>query len=354
MRIVILGGAGNFGARIVRALQADERIEIVVASRRSPEAPIDIDAPDLATRLRDLAPALVIHCIGPFQGQDYRVAQAALEAGAHYIDLADGRAFVAGFEEALATQAQRAGRAAISGASTLPALSSAVVDELKTGLESLESIEVVIAPGQRAPRGRATLEAVFSYLGRPFPVWQRSRWREVTGWMDLRRVPLSIGPRWAAACDVPDLALFPVRYGPLETARFHAALEFGVEHFALWMLAALRRAGLPLPVERWALALDRCAGWLDRWGGEEGGMLVSIVGHTAAGTRIRRSWQLRTAAERGPEIPTFAAILLAQRLARGEALPTGARACMGLLTLADFAPLFAAWGMTTTFGESAA
>ena len=83
-------------------------------------------------------------------------------------------------------------------------------------------------------------------------------------------------------------------------------------------------------------------------------MLVSIVGRTAAGTRIRRSWQLRTAAERGPEIPTFAAILLAQRFARGETLPTGAQACMGLLTLADFAPLFAAWDMTTTIGESAA
>lgn len=83
-------------------------------------------------------------------------------------------------------------------------------------------------------------------------------------------------------------------------------------------------------------------------------MLVSIVGRTAAGARVRRNWQLRTAAERGPEIPTFAAILLAQRLARGDALPTGARACMGLLTLADFAPLFAAWGMTTTIEESAA
>ena len=61
-----------------------------------------------------------------------------------------------------------AGRVAISGASTLPALSSAVVEELREGMSSLESIEVTIAPGQRAPRGRATLEAVFSYLGRTF------------------------------------------------------------------------------------------------------------------------------------------------------------------------------------------
>jgi len=46
----------------------------------------------------------------------------------------------------------------------LPALSSAVVEDLRIGLSSLKSIEVIIAPGQRAPRGKATLEAVFGYL----------------------------------------------------------------------------------------------------------------------------------------------------------------------------------------------
>jgi hypothetical protein len=43
----------------------------------------------------------------------------------------------------------------------------------------------------------------------------------------------------------------------------------------------------------------------------------------------------------------MAAILLARRLARGDALPMGAHACAGLLTLADFEPEFARWGMVT-------
>ena len=34
MRIVVVGGAGNFGARIVRALRADPSIELLVAGRR--------------------------------------------------------------------------------------------------------------------------------------------------------------------------------------------------------------------------------------------------------------------------------------------------------------------------------
>jgi saccharopine dehydrogenase-like NADP-dependent oxidoreductase len=91
------------------------------------------------------------HCVGPFQGQDYGVANAALAAGAHYLDLADGRQFIVEFAARINDRAARAGRAAISGASTLPALSSAVVEELRVGLSSVESIEVIIAPGQRAP-----------------------------------------------------------------------------------------------------------------------------------------------------------------------------------------------------------
>jgi hypothetical protein len=146
-------------------------------------------------------------------------------------------------------------------------------------MSSLESIEVIIAPGQRAPRGKATLEAVFSYLGSPFSVWRKGQWRSAWGWMDLRKTRLDLGCRLAAACDVPDLELFPERYPGVQTVSFHAALEFGVQHLTLWCLAALRRIGLPFPVARWAVNLNRFAGVFDAGAGEKGGMLVSVVGN---------------------------------------------------------------------------
>src|ERR1700760_3801921 len=98
MRIVVLGGTGNFGARIVRALRTDPTIELVVGGRHGasaegatevPAVTLDMHAPEFAQTLRALAPQLLIHCVGPFQGQSYRVAEAALAAGAHYLDLAD-------------------------------------------------------------------------------------------------------------------------------------------------------------------------------------------------------------------------------------------------------------------------
>lgn len=364
MRTVVIGGAGNFGARIVRALQSDPDIELMAASRGggrvsgaegvTPVA-LDIDASDFAQRLKALAPALVIHCVGPFQGQDYRVAKAALSVGAHYIDLADGRQFVAEFAAGINDLAVAAGRVAICGASTLPALSSAVVERLKASLASLQSIEIVIAPGQRAPRGEATLAAVFSYLGRSFPVWRKGKWGRAWGWMNLRRARLDIGTRLAAACDVPDLVLFPERYGGVQTVLFHAALEIRVQHLVLWSLASLRRVGMPLPVDRWAMRLNRFAGWFDASAGDKGGMMVSITGQCASsGKPVRRTWHLAAPATHGPQIPAMPAIMLARRFARGDFPAAGAFPCMGFLALADFDPLFRQWGITTRVAEEAA
>jgi hypothetical protein len=356
MRIVVLGASGNLGARIVRALRGDPSLELMAARRSSGgldtiagehAVALDTGAADFASRLAALAPQLVIHCAGPFQGQDYRVAKAALAAGAHYLDLADGRAFVAGFGAENDEAAQAAGRLAISGASTLPALSSAVIERLREPLICIHEIEIAIAPGQRAPRGAATLAAVFSYLGHPFEWKQDGQWRQAWGWQQLQRVRFDFGTRWAAACDVPDLALLPQRYPDARTVNFRAALEVDVQHFALWLLAAVRRAGLRLPIERFAVGLGRLAPLLDVFGSACGGMRVSIVGVGADGALRRRTWQLTAEDNHGPEIPCMASILLARSLARGQLRTSGAHACIGFLSLADFEHEFARWAIRT-------
>lgn len=352
MRAVVIGASGNFGARICRALQHDSDIEVIAASRSSATARLDIHAPEFEQDLNALRPGLVVHCAGPFQGQDYRVARATLAAGAHYLDLADGRDFVARFRERNDAAAESSGRVALSGASTLPALSSAVIDSLKPRFAQMEAIWIVIAPSQRAPRGAATLAGVFSYAGQSFRVWREGAWCDAWGWQDLRRVRIAgVGTRWAAACDVPDLELLPAYYAGVRTVEFHAALELGVQHFALWSVAGLRRAGLPLPIGRWAAPLDKVASWLDPFGSERGGMLVSITGTNAQGARKRIEWRLVANDAYGPEIPCMPAILLARKIARNEITRRGAFPCMGFLQLAEFEPEFSRWDMRTSIAE---
>jgi len=77
MRVAVIGGSGNFGTRICKALAEDRAFE-VLACGRSAGTRLDIASPRFPEALRGLSPDLVVHCAGPFQGQDYRVALAAL------------------------------------------------------------------------------------------------------------------------------------------------------------------------------------------------------------------------------------------------------------------------------------
>jgi hypothetical protein len=351
MRVVVVGAMGNFGARICSRLAHEPGMTVIGTGRRTTPS-LDITDPKFADALKSLAPDLVIHCAGPFQGQDYRVALAALGCGANYVDIADGREFVAGFAAAVGPAAQAAGCIAVTGASTLPALSSAVVDHLEQGIAALHEIEIAIAPGQHAPRGIATMKAVLSYAGRPFQWREHGSWRTVHGWQELKRMHFSFGSRLAAACDVPDLSVLPQRYPSARTVTFRAALEVSVQHYFLWAIGACRRMGLPIPVGRWAPWLNRAAGWFDRFGSETGGMTVRLGGTDAQGQRLCRTWQLLAEHNCGPEIPCMAAVLLACKLGRGEPLPSGARVCAGILTLADFQVEFARFSISTTVDDA--
>ncbi len=357
-RVLVLGGYGHFGARIVRALAITPGIKVIAAGRNPAQAAANLPGVDLATielcrldtaaadfevQLAYTRAALVIHTAGPFQGQGYDVAQACLRAGMNYIDLADGRDFVADFPQQLQALAEQTQRSAISGASTLPALSSAVVDALAPQFDQLHSIDMVIAPAQATPLGMATVRAVLSYCGKPFECWLDGRWQTVIGWADPQPVRFArIGPRLASPCDVPDHTLLVQRYPGVATVRFRAALELPFLSRCLAAMAWLRRMGLPLPMEALAGVFARAGRWFDRFGTDLGGMRITLRGQRG-GLQHTVHWDLTAPMLHGPEIPTFAAVLLARRFARGEVLPIGAHACLGLLTLAEFESEFARW-----------
>lgn len=347
-RILVLGGYGHFGGRICRALAGDATLIVAgrdlrkaQAAARALGAPhegvaLDYTAGDLAARLSALHADAVVHTCGPFQGQGYHVARACIDAGAHYIDLADGRAFVAGVAE-LEAAARTRGVLVSSGASTLPALSSAVIDENLGYFSRLDSIDISIAPGQRTPRGVATLEAVLSYCGKPFDAWEDSAWRKVHGWQDLHhyRYP-DFGGRWLARCDVPDLQLFPARYGGVRRVRFDAGLELASAQLAFWMLAALVRAGIIPNPARLARQLQSWGRRFDWMGSDTGGMHIGLSGADRDGRPARIDWHLVARRGHGPEIPCMPAIVLARKLAAGTLAQRGSVPCMGLMTLADF------------------
>jgi NAD(P)-dependent dehydrogenase (short-subunit alcohol dehydrogenase family) len=366
LKALVLGGYGNFGARICRALAGDPAIQLLIGGRDLERATalarelgngiqgvaLDHTAASFPRLLRDAGIELLIHTAGPFQQQDYAVPRAAAAAGAHYIDLADGRRFVCDFPAAMNGAFNAAGHTAICGASTVPALSSAVVDHLCSGWQRVDAIDTCIAPAQTAPRGLATLAAVLSYCGEPLRVWNGGQWQSQLGWAGPAPVQFArLRPRLGALCDIPDLELFPAHYRVTDRVMFRAALELGIAQRAFAWLAGLRAAGVITQPARLAGLLNSGARSLDFLGSALGGMVVRVKGLDARGQQARRAWHIAADHDHGPEIPCMAAILLARKLARRQPLPTGARACLGLLQLAEFEPEFARWGMLTDIVE---
>lgn len=360
MKTLVIGGYGHFGARISRALAGQVGIDLWVGGRDLRKAQaiaatmkgargiaIDHTSSNLAEVLCALKVDLVIHTAGPFQTQSYGVALACAEAGAHYIDLADGRRFVCDFPAALHARFAAARLIAITGASTLPALSSAVVAKLTHGWQHIDSVDTVIAPGHRTGRGVATMASVLSYCGQDITIWKQGRWMAQQCWMHPVPVALvDLPARLGSLCDVPDLELLPARFAVRQRVVFRAALEIKFTQWCFAVLAWLRREGLVKKPERLAWLLNLAAGILNPWGSDAGGMAVSVAGVNAKGAHQQVEWHI-TARHNGPEIPCMAAILLAQRLAMGEPMPVGAYTSAGLLTLAEFEPEFARWDMAT-------
>lgn len=368
-RILIIGGYGAFGARAAERLAREPDLEVVVAGRtrsrakaeaealrRSAKAQVTHAALDAATLtaadLAEIAPSVVINASGPFQESDYRVAAAAIAAGCHYVDLADARAFVTGIT-ALDSAARDADVLVVAGASSVPGLSSAVVEAYSDRFASLRTLEIAISPGNSFDPGEATVASVLGGVGQPIMTLRDGRRRIVHGWQDTiwHEFP-RLGRRWLGAVDVPDLELFPARYPDLESMSFRAGVEVSTFHLSLWALSWLVRAGIVRRPERLAGPLLAAKRRLSFLGSDRGGMYVAMTGIGRDGAPRRLAWTLVAGSGHGPYIPALPAVILARRLARGAERRRGAMPCLGLVTLDEFMAEAADLDIRATLAEA--
>ena len=333
--VLILGGTGVFGSRLCRLLADDPQIFLTVAARdraKVEAAAKEYGAASLVVDWqRTLDGALetgrfdaLVHVAGPFQEQGYAVAEACIRHGVHYLDLSDDRAFVCGIDR-LDASAKDADLLVCSGASTAPALTSAVIDEVIAQGTTITSVFFAIVPGNEAPRGRALVEAILSRAGKPIPD-QPGRFV----WGSLRRIGVpGLGTRWVAACDLPEPVLFARRFGIRDTYA-GAGLELPVLHLGLWLLAWLVRLRLVRSLAPFTSLLAKIADWLQGFGTDKGGLRIDLDG-----SRGKLSWSLVAEGGDGPFVPALPAAALIRKLASGGVKKRGAMACVGLLTLAE-------------------
>jgi hypothetical protein len=359
--VLVIGGYGNFGSVIARRLSREANLSVIIAGRSEEKAKalaaelgaewavVDIEN-DLDASLDLLKPDITIHTSGPFQSQGYEVAQACIRHRSHYIDLADGRDYVANIVS-LDAAAKAKGVLVVSGASSVPALTSAIIDEYRSEFRTMESISYGIATAQKTNRGLATTRAVLSYAGMPFKTLINGNMETVYGWQNLHwRKFAGLGRRALGNCDVPDLALFPERYPDLKTIRFAAGLELSVVHLGLWALSwlvRLRLIGNLASIAPFLLALSR---YFDPFGTDNSGFFMELNGAGPEGDHKRVTFELTARSGDGPLIPCAPAIVMALRLADNGIEERGAAPCVGLVDLSallnELKPMDIAWRVT--------
>ena len=338
MRVVIIGGYGAFGALTARLLARDGH-QLWLAGRRPEKGrkvASDIGADILKVDIREnpealytVSPDVVIDAAGPFQGYGddrYRVPELCIEHGCNYLDLSDCATFTKGIAS-LNEMAEAAKVFVVSGASSVPGLSSSVVEDLIEGLDRIDTIDTAILPGNHAPRGMSVIKSIVSEVGRPCQVLRDGVWQTIHGWTGRKDYELEPGLRRAGYfVNVPDIQLLPERI-KARTVMFRAGLELPVMNWALSLLAKLRkRWRLELPEPAYA-ALHAVSQALYPFGTDRGGMQVSVTG-SRHGEDVTRTWTLIAEDGHGPFVP---GVMCRAILRNMDTMRPGARPCLAEL-----------------------
>lgn len=363
LKLLIIGGYGVFGGRIVELLEGRPDLTIVVAGR-SAEKALDWIARrssararlvaarfdrngDVAGQLAQLAPDIVIDASGPFQAYGdgrYRVIEACIAQRKHYLDLADGSEFVAGVAQFDAA-AREAGVYVLSGVSSFPVLTAAVVRRLSRDMDAVEAIHAGIAPSPYAGVGENVIRAIASYAGQP--VRLRRDGREAIGYPFTEQMRFTIAPGGKipvrdtlfSLVDVPDLIALGQEWPQAKTIWMGAGpvpeilhrMLIGLSWLTRWRIAPRLTPLAPLM----HMVMNRLA-----WGEHRGGMFVAVAG-VSDGATVERSWHMLAEGDDGPLIPAMAVEAIIDKARAGRPPQPGARASVRDLELSDYEALFA-------------
>jgi hypothetical protein len=229
--------------------------------------------------------------------------------------------------------ARQQGVFVISGVSSVPAITFALIKELAPDFSCIDQIAIGLSPGNQNPRGVSTIAAILTYLGRPLTVFENAHWITVYGWGNshYRAFPSPVGSRRVHNCDVPDLELFPKLWNA-RTVRFYAGVELNIFNYALSAIASLRKLSYLEQLPRYASLFLKLSLMLYPYGSKNGSMAVWLTGKNQNGQQVERKIAIVTQND-GPVIPSSPAIVLTKRILE-EGLPSvGAFPCVGFLTL---------------------
>ncbi len=363
LRLLIIGGYGTFGGRLAELLCRERRVSLVIAGRSKSAAlafchaippgaarealAVDRDG-DVDRQIEKVNPDIVVDASGPFQAygkEPYRVVKAALATRTHYLDLSDCPDFVRGIRQ-FDSAAREKGLVVLSGVSSFPVLSAALVRDLANDFGRIDSITGGIAPSPYAGVGYNVIRAIAGYAGKGIPVRRQGSEQTARALRETRRFTIAppgeipLCPRMFSLVDVPDLQLLADEWPEVRDIWMGAAPEPAILHCLLRWFAGLVRLGLVPSLAPLARLIHSTANNV-RWGEHRGGMFVEVRGRDADGADISRSAHLLAEGHHGLYIPSMAVEAIVRNWLDGRPPRAGARPATAELELSDYARVFA-------------
>lgn len=147
-RVVVAGSRGVFGSLLVQELA--DAYDAIATTRET----LDLGDVDAVARAAQNAFAFVC-AAGPFQQLDRRIVHAVVEAGAHWLDIADDERWFFDLldDRQLDALARERGVVVMPGLSTLPAISSALVRRMGAP----ERVAITLFIGNDNAKGAAAI-----------------------------------------------------------------------------------------------------------------------------------------------------------------------------------------------------
>lgn len=374
LTVLIVGGYGTFGGRLVELLEGEGDLSLIVSGRSLKKAECyckergntkavllaaEFDRNgQLSNQLLSLKPDILVDASGPFQSYGdsrYKLLEACIEQKINYLDLADGSEFVNGIGK-FYDAARAAGVFILSGVSSFPVLTVLVTKELSNGIQTIKTIKGGIAPSPYAGVGGNVIRAIASYAGQStvikkdghvvdaYPLTSTMRYTIAPpGYLPLKNTLFSL-------VDVPDLRVLPDIFPGVETVWMGAGpvpeilhrLLIGLSWFVRWKL---------IPSLSPLAKLMQFVMKHVRWGEHRGGMFVEVNGKDENGIDVTKSWHLLAEGSDGPLIPCMAIEAIIRKVLKGEAISSGARTAINDVSLDDYNNIFSNRTIYTGFRE---
>ncbi len=258
-RVLVVGGRGHFGARVLEVIQALalEGLEVTAASRRA-ACRVDLAEPASFAAMGDYD--VIVNCADTVGAPPDAAARYCLERGLTFLDMG---ADVATAERLLALETTgRATGVVIVGVGVFPGLSTALAAQACAQARRPEVVTLGVRLSPLSGAGPGNCALMVHMLQRPSLQFEDGRRVEGPAVGATLQLPYAgVGSRASSLVGLPDAALIHRSTGA-PTVRTAMALNPGVFRFSFRAIAGLLAIagplrGILLAFTRWSLYLMR-------------------------------------------------------------------------------------------------